>query len=109
MPKLPFWLQWFVGFLKPTVDAELAKVAANKTQYVADIEQYASKEGGYALGATTAIVNALPSFMDFAKPELIPVVTGLLAAGEGTIANNASAYFDAALAFVTKEVDVVGL
>jgi hypothetical protein len=109
MPKLPFWLQWFIGFAKPMVDAELSSIAANKTQYVATIEQFATKEGGLALGATTTIVNALPAFLNFAKPELIPVVTGLLAAGEGTIANNASAYFDAALAFVTKEVDYVGL
>ncbi len=107
--KLPWYLQWIVSFLKGPVDAELANIAANKATYVADIEQYATKEGGYAAGAATAIVNALPGFLDPVKPELTAAVEALLAGAVGTIDNNASAYFDAALAFVTKEVDYVGL
>jgi hypothetical protein len=106
---LPFWLQWLVGFLKPLVDAELAKIQANQSAYIADIEAFATKEGGYAAGAAQVVVNALPAFLDFAKPELQSAVAAALAGLSGTVENNAPAYFAAALAFVTKEVDAVGL
>jgi hypothetical protein len=59
--------------------------------------------------AASVIVGALPAWLDFAKPELTTAVAGLLAGAVGTINNNAQAYFDAALAFVTKEVGYVGL
>jgi hypothetical protein len=103
-------LKWLLGFLKTPLTNLAATLKANRTENLAVIEAAAGGEGATIETAVTGFIASeakkvpeLAVFVPMAEPEILSLISGLIAKGT----NTAPELYDAGVAWVEEEATEV--